>query len=384
MKEKVYISGRAINCSLGEDLDEVISSVRDKEVKVENLPLTLAGLPYTRPYYRIRRERGQDAEKLFFGVLLETTLKAFADAGLTDSEIRNMSIFFGSTSIDIPIYESHYEKSDANGAAYFSQASLGYGSIIADVARHFDIRGGCYTFTTACTSSANGLLYAAGMISLGAIERALVIGYDLYNHTGFYGFESLKLMSPSHYKPFDKNRDGIIMGEGCGAVILERQKRRADDFHILGGANLCDTFNVTTHTIEGDFIAQTMEQALANAGVTSADIDAVKAHATGSDNNDRTECNGMKKVFAGRMPPVTGIKPYIGHTVGASGVIELIIVTESVKRGFFPATAGFAQPDEELGIVPLTDNLEIGEGNFMLNYFGFGGNCASLIVSNRS
>jgi 3-oxoacyl-(acyl-carrier-protein) synthase len=383
LKEKVYISGKAVNCSLGEDLDEVIASIRDKVVRVDDLPLTLVRLPYTRPYYRMRRDRGTDTEKLFYDVLLETTAKAFDDAGLDECEIRDMSIFFGSTSIDIPIYESYYEKSDTNGSVYFSQASLGYGSIIADAARHFDIRGGCYTFTTACTSSANGLLYAAEMIRLGAIERALVIGYDLYNHTGFYGFESLKLMSPTHYRPFDKNRDGIIMGEGCGAVILEGKKRRDADFHILGGANLCDTFNVTTHTVEGDFIAETIEQALANAGLKPADIDAVKAHATGSDNNDRTECNGMKKVFGDGMPPVTGIKPYVGHTVGASGVIELIIVTESVKRGFFPATAGFAQPDEELGVTPLMDNLEIDRGNFMLNYFGFGGNCTSLIVSNR-
>lgn len=383
MKEKVYITGKAISCSLGEDLEEVIASVRGKKVRVDDLPLTLANLPYTRPYYLIPRDRGTDTEKLFYEVLLETASKAFGDAGLSEGEIRDMSIFFGSTSIDIPIYESYYGKSEANGAVYFSQASLGYGSIIAEVARRFDIRGGCYTFTTACTSSANGLLYAAEMIRLGAVRRALVIGYDLYNHTGFYGFESLKLMSPLQYKPFDKNRDGIIMGEGCGAVILEGKSRRGGEFYILGGSNLCDTFNVTTHTVEGDFIAQTIEQAMANAGVKTSEISAVKAHATGSDNNDRSECNGMKKVFGDLLPPVTGIKPYVGHTVGASGIIELIIVTESVKRGFFPATAGFEQADEALGVTPLAENLMISEGVFMLNYFGFGGNCTSLIVANR-
>jgi 3-oxoacyl-[acyl-carrier-protein] synthase-1 len=80
------------------------------------------------------------------------------------------------------------------------------------------------------------------------------------------------------------------------------------------------------------------------------------------------------------VPPVTGIKPFVGHTVGASGIVEMILFTEAVKKGFIPATLGFTVMDEELMIAPVTENLSIGAGVFMLNYFGFGGNCTSLIV----
>ena len=83
------------------------------------------------------------------------------------------------------------------------------------------------------------------------------------------------------------------------------------------------------------------------------------------------------------MPPVTGLKPFVGHTVGACGVIELILFTEAIKKGFIPATLGFEQWDEELGIAPLAKAMPIERGTFLLNYFGFGGNCVSLVVSNK-
>lgn len=385
MKYPVYIRGKSLVCSLGEDLEDILTQVRQKEVHVDFIPLTLARMDDARPYYRIHRNRPpqQNLETYFYEILFDTVSRAIADAALTKEDVEGLAIFFGSTSIDIPIYESYYEASDSVALDLFSRASFGYGTIVNETARHFGIKGPCYTFTTACTSSANAFLYAASMVEKGDLQKALVIGYDLFNNTGFYGFESLRLTARSSYKPFDKNRDGIIMGEACGAVILDRQRKTEQDFHYLGGATLCDNFNVTTHAETGDVIAAVIRQAMQYAGIGCDQVDAVKAHATGSDVNDRTECNGLKQVFGDRMPPVTGLKPFIGHTVGASGVVELILFTESVKRGFVPATPGFAVPDEELMVTPLIKPLPVKDGIFMLNYFGFGGNCTSLIVSNR-
>jgi len=125
-----------------------------------------------------------------------------------------------------------------------------------------------------------------------------------------------------------------------------------------------------------------MSEALAHAGVDPMEVDAVKAHATGSYHNDLTEANGLKQVFQKKVPPVTALKPFVGHTLGACGVIELILFTEAVKSGFVPATLGFEQVDEQLNIEPLTRPLAMQSGTFLLNYFGFGGNCVSLVVSN--
>ncbi|HSA15700.1 MAG TPA: beta-ketoacyl synthase N-terminal-like domain-containing protein [Spirochaetota bacterium] len=384
MKE-VFVRGRAITCSLGRDIEKIVSSVREKRVSPEQLPLSFGGTDYTRPYYRIRRENETftdlSSEEYFYDVLNTTVGRALDDAGLSPAERKDCALFFGSTAIDIPLYENKYREAGPESGPIFSEESPGYGKIADTVARAFGLRGPCFTFTTACTSTANAMIHAAAMIRCGMIRRALVAGYDLYNDLGFFGFESLILITPGPYRPFDRNRKGIIMGEGCGAVVLD-PKRGGSPFRILGGANLCDTNNVTTHDEEGPIIEKVIMQALKNSGLRPGEISAVKAHATGTVYNDRTEANGMKRAFGADMPPVTGIKPYIGHTVGAAGATELILVTECAARGFFPATPGFEELDEELGIAPLVEHMPFGRGSIMLNYFGFGGNCTSMVVAN--
>ncbi len=384
--ESVYITGNAILCSLGNSLDAIVENITHQLCKTTDMPIRVAGLDYTRPHYRIpgaAQDNPADIEKMFYRLLFDTVSRAIEDAGLTEAQLADCALFFGSTSIDMPMAERIYKNTGQSGGRQISEETPGYGMIINRVAEQFKVFGPCYTFATACTSSANGLLYAASLIQAGQIERAIVVGYDLYIDVGLLGFESLKLIEPNGYKPFDNNRVGVIMGEGCGAVILENKRRTAENFRFLGGSNGCDTFNVTTHNPGGQDIAAVISDALKNCHLTPRDIDAIKAHATGSPVNDVTEFNGMKIAFVDNIPPFTGIKPYVGHTVGASGVIELILITACLSRGFFPATAGFREVDEAINAPPLTENLPINQGNFMLNFFGFGGNCTSFIVTNK-
>jgi 3-oxoacyl-(acyl-carrier-protein) synthase len=379
MGRKPFVTGKAMTCSLGDALGGIVEAVRHRRLKLEQLPFTLAGLPYTRPYYLIRRNEKDQLENRSEAYFYE----ALADAGVSDTEIRDMPLFFGSTSMDMPVFEGRHHRRPSSVSELFLRASNGYGKIAGAIMDRFRMEGSAYSFITACTSSANAVLYATSMIEAQCIERALVIGYDLYNHLGFYGFEGLKAIASSEYRPFDRARDGLILGEACGAVVLERQKRKNSDFMCLGGANLCDTYSVTSHDEEGTAVAETMHRALMRAETDPGEIGAVKAHATGTENNDRTECAAMRLVFGQRIPPVTCVKPFIGHTVGACGVSELILLTESIKAGFIPATPGFREKDETLNLSPLTENRQTGEGIFMLNYFGFGGNCTTLILSNR-
>jgi 3-oxoacyl-[acyl-carrier-protein] synthase I len=384
--EGAFVTGKALICAIGETPGEVVEAVRHKRIKLAQLPFTLAGLPYTRPYYLIARNEGDRPENrpagYFTEILFATVERAIADAGLSGRALDKTHLFFGSTSMDVPVFESSHGRASTTVSELFLRSSDGYGKIASTVMERFGIGGAGYTFTTACTSSANAFLYAASMIGQGRIGRALVIGYDLFNNLGFYGFEGLKSLASSTYRPFDRERDGLILGEACGAVFLEGKPRAAGDFRFLGGANLCDTSGVTSHDEEGAAVAETMSRALVRAGVAPEAIRAVKAHATGTENNDRTECAAMRVTFGGSIPPVTCVKPYIGHTAGACGVCELILFTESLKAGFIPSTPGFREMDEALNLAPLTENGEAGAGVYMFNYFGFGGNCTTLILAN--
>jgi 3-oxoacyl-[acyl-carrier-protein] synthase-1 len=382
VSDRIYIRGQAVHCALGDDIEHILASMQTRQVPVTDVPLSLTDSNYSRPYYRLSSKDSNPnrcGENYYYEILFNTIESAIDRSGLRSDEVEEMPVFFGSTSNDIPIYEHTYMSS----RNVLSQTSSGYGNIANEIANRFNIQAACYTFTTACTSSANGIIFAADMIALGFIERALVVGYDLFSNLGFYGFESLKLISPAPCKPFDKTREGIIIGEGCGALILDKNNSTPDGFHYLGGANICDTYSVTTHNPAGDQIAAVMREALNRAGIEPQEIDAVKAHATGSYHNDLTEGNGLNQVFKNQMPPVTGLKPFIGHTVGACGVIELILFTAAIKNGFMPATLGFEEIDDEINIAPITEPVSIQAGTFLLNYFGFGGNCVSLVVSNR-
>jgi 3-oxoacyl-(acyl-carrier-protein) synthase len=386
MDKRICFTGSSVNCALGEDTEKIISLIKARKFSMDFIPLDLVDSSLIRPYYRMPRFKdrsGEDRTQQFYEILFDTVSGAFEDAGLTAGEIAETAVFFGSTSIDIPIYEYHYEKSSIEDSNFYRVEARGYGRIANEIAERYGCREPTYTFTTACTSSANGVLYAASMIQRGFFKRAIVIGYDFFNSIGLYGFESLKLIANSVYKPFDKRRDGIILGEGCGAIVLEFREDGKENFFYLGGSNICDTQNVTAHDIEGGAIARVISDALVNSGVDKDEIAAIKAHATGSGHNDLAECLGIGKVFSPNIPPVTGIKPFIGHTVGASGVIESILIIECVKRGFFPASLGFKEYDEELGIEPITENLPVEKGIFLLNFFGFGGNCTSFVISNQ-
>jgi len=386
VEQSVFVRGKSAVCALGDQLDAIVAGMRDATINVTRIAFEITDPEAGRPYYLMPggyRDRWPDVESRFHGVLLETVEKAVADSGLSAVDLAGAGIFLGSTSMNIPVFEAGYADEKTGARDYFTQTASGFGVIAAAVAERFGIHGPCYTFTTACTSSANGLLYAASMIEQGQLEHALVIGYDMFNLVGFYGFESLRLLSPTVYRPFDKRRDGIIMGEACGAVILTARRGSKGDFRILGGANACDTANVALHDTGGEVIAGVMKAAMYAGKVQPDQVTAIKAHATGSYHNDLTEANAIRMVFGDRHAPVTGIKPFVGHTVGAGGVLELILFTECIRAGFLPPTVGFQEPDKELSITPLMTPAPAGAGIFMLNYFGFGGNCTTLMITNE-
>ncbi|MGM0533471.1 MAG: beta-ketoacyl synthase N-terminal-like domain-containing protein [Campylobacterota bacterium] len=375
MPHSVYINGSSLHCYLGENKQECTQQMHTLNSSGYDAFLRRVG---DEGGYFVRRSYANADEKIY-RMLFNVIDDAIKDAGYDRTQRKELRIFIGSTSMNMAQNEDFFE----HGRQKLKNMGYGY---IADMVQ--EIAGSGFTpvvFSTACTSSANALITAAEMIKHEKIDKALILGFELYNYITYKGFESLMLISKSkQYKPFDQNSDGIILGEGCSALVIDRQ-RKSGSFEVLGGYTQNDTYSETTTAPDGRIVAQTIHKALQNAGTAFEDVDCIKAHATGSENNNRSEARAICSVFEsfGHSCPVTALKPLLGHTLGASGTNELVLMMEAVKAGFLPRTLGFAAPLEGIDLVPLQEQKSIARATIVNNYVGFGGSSSSLVISNK-
>jgi len=303
---------------------------------------------------------------------------ALREAGLSRVEQRRMAICVGSSSFDIADSESLYRQELASGDAALALRSSSFANVAEGLRLRFGLLGEDFTFNTACTASANGLWYAARLVRSGAVDHALVLGVELLNDLTALGFLGLGLLSRSDMKPFDPAHDGLVLGEACSAVVIGRGD--GDRFYLAGGANLCDTTSMVAASADGSTIATVIEAALADAGVGAGAIAAVKAHGTASPANDEAEAAGLLHAFP-TVPPLCALKPFIGHTLGACGLTELILFYRALERGFLVATPGIGAATAYRGVVLNQAEKDLPRGHFMLNSFGFGGSNTSLVIA---
>ncbi|HJX16735.1 MAG TPA: beta-ketoacyl synthase N-terminal-like domain-containing protein [Acidiferrobacterales bacterium] len=325
--------------------------------------------------------------------------QALAEARLDNAALRNAALVVGTSSF-LFAGEADYRRTLADTGQIVMPPLVPPGQAALRVAAELGIEGPVLTLTTACSSSANALLVATGLLRRGEVRRALVIGVEGLSAIALSGFHSLMLLDPEGCRPFDAGRRGMQIGEAVGAVLLEagdaarggdlllggrsrHPASRGTGASLLGGANLCDTHHMTSATPDGSAMRSVMQMALADAGLQPDDVAVIKAHGTGSLDNDTAEAAAMHTLFGADLPPFTGIKRYLGHTLGACGTVELAVFLGCLRAGFVPPTAGFTHPDPALRVTPLTEPRPAPKGAAMLNYFGFGGNYASLLIAHE-
>jgi 3-oxoacyl-[acyl-carrier-protein] synthase I len=338
--------------------------------------------------------------RLLHGVSLERRLTRLEDAlfpvieqalqkaQLSLHEQQRCGLFLGTSSFDIGTTEEHYRLSlqqDRNSLAMERSSSLG--TLAIRIRQRFDLRGPDYSLNTACTASANALVYADVMIRSGQLDHAVVVGVETFNSITALGFHGLQLLTPTAMRPFSTDRNGLVLGEGCAALVLSHQANALSNldphWQLVGSSNLCDTYGMSAANPDGSTVAQVMRQALQHAQLEASDIHAIKTHGTASLSNDEAEAAGLKRVFT-HMPPLTALKPYLGHTLGACGLNELLLFCTVADQALLIGTPGVGLMDDKLGVTLNQHHSALPRGHFMLNYFGFGGNNTSLIVSNQA
>ncbi len=242
------------------------------------------------------------------------------------------------------------------------------------LARWFGVRGPAIAVSSACTSGLTALQVALDLIAAGAFRHALVLGVELANRLTVAGFAGLQLLSARAARPCDRERDGMVLGEALGAVLLSA----AGPWRIASVASGMDASSLTGPAPDGEVIAQTMRAALSGAQWTAAEVDLLKLQAAGSPQADLSEARAVHAVFAA-PPRMLSLKGAIGHTLGASGPAELALLLGALGRGRVPVTWGFAAPDAELGLTPSGGDAKAVR-RVLFNLSGFGGNVCALAL----
>jgi len=261
--------------------------------------------------------------------------------------------------------------------AWPSLDQRGQGAVAEHVAERIGARGPVLTYAMACTSSAAAVAAAGQHLQAGTCDRALVVGYDMLSNLTVRGFRGLLLYDPEPCRPFDLSRRGLQLGEGCGAVVLERGEAA---FQLRGWSNHLDPANLTSSSTDGRTAAAVMQAALDHAGSQPEAVVGIKAHGTGTVDNDLGEGRGIALLFGDAMPPFASLKGALGHTLGAAGALELVLWLASLKAGFTPGSVGFAQPDPAIGASPARVLGAAQRGDHLFGAFGFGGSCVALVV----
>jgi 3-oxoacyl-[acyl-carrier-protein] synthase II len=264
-----------------------------------------------------------------------------------------------------------------------------------NISIHFGLAGPNTAVSTACASAANATVDAVRSIQWGYSDVMVTGGSEsVITNMGLGGFLAARAMSvrtdapTKASRPFDKERDGFVLSEGAGIVVLEeyeRAKKRGAKIYaeVLGGGCTADAHHITAPHPEGAGATKAMELALIDAKLKPEDIQYVNAHGTSTPLGDEAETKAIKTVFKAHAPKlaVNSTKSMIGHTLGASGGIALIVCALSIRDGVVHPTINYEYPDPacDLDYVPNTAR-EMRVRNAILNSFGFGGHNCSIII----
>ena len=265
----------------------------------------------------------------------------------------------------------------------------------AAVAMQYGLHGHCYGVVSACAAGAHALGDAGRIIRAGDADMVVSGGTEAaISGVATAAFGAMEATSPTGIsRPFDARRDGFVIGEGAGILVLEEkaaaEARGAEILgELLGYGATCDAFHLTAPQPEGVEAARAISLAIADAGLTAPDIDYVNAHGTSTPLNDRSETVALKAALGERAAdiPVSSTKSAIGHLLGAAGAVEAIATVEALRRRTAPPTVGWEEPEEglDLDYVPGTAKpIENGEGPLVAisDSFGFGGHNAVLVLA---
>lgn len=352
----IYIAGRALASALGPDLLHALRTLAAGGVAPARVTLP-DGTAW--PCYTI-----DDPQTDWTTRCRQLVQRVAADSGALAGP-RDGALFIASSSLDIGLLETTLD------------FERDYQQFAETVAGWLGWRGPVYTVSTACTSGLNALMSAATLLRHGEAAHALVLGLELRNLVTLGGFGGMQLLSPTGALPYGTHRNGLVLGEAVAALHLNTAPAH---WRLAGGANVVDGRD-PAGSIESA-IVDMCRQALAASNLQPGDIDLIKPQAAGGPASDATEARALRSVFE-VLPPLVSLKAALGHTLGASGVAELALLTACLDAdapGAWPAAAHEIDPALK---TPLAPQPPSHVRHVLASILGFGGGHAAVVLERQ-
>ncbi|WP_258062221.1 beta-ketoacyl synthase [Arthrobacter sp. B0490] len=359
----------------------------------QELPVRLAGLVLADPAASLSTREFRRMDRCGH-LALVASREAWDQAGRPAVEPDRLAVVIGSGYGGLGTVLSQVRTLDAGGSRRVSPHTLTQIMVngpSAWVSIDIGAQGGARTPVSACASGAEAIAQGVEMITSGAVDVVVAGGVDAcVNELAISGFAQLRALSTSGgdpaaaSRPFDRDRNGFVMAEGAGIIVLEREEfARARGAEILGRVAGAAVTSDAGDIVAADQAIQhrVMQKALAAAGLTGSDIDFVHAHATSTPVGDLLEAGAISTVV-GNEVPVTSTKSMTGHLLGGAGTLGAIVTLQALRTGRLPGTINFENPDPEiaLNVIDTTTGCA-GSTAAITNAFGFGGHSTALVIT---
>ena len=341
-----------------------------------------------------RHVRNQDPDKVGRAsqMAIAAAHMAIEDAGIDLQRYspRRVGVSMGTTSGE-PLFVEQYNdaRKESGHAGIPKEIFPRYPChvIPSNLGVEFGLKGPSLMIPTACAAGNYAIGYAFDLLRTGRVDLMLAGGADAFSRITYMGFARLGAIAPERCQPFDKNRKGMVPGEGAALLILEpleaALERGAEIYaEILGYGISCDSHHMTAAHPEGDGAMRAMEGAIRESGINLEDVDYVSAHGTGTPTNDRVESLAARRLFGDRADqvPMSSIKSMIGHTMGAASAIEAICCSLALQTGVIPPTINYEEKDPECDLDYVPNEARETNPEVVLNN-AYGGNNATLCLS---
>jgi 3-oxoacyl-[acyl-carrier-protein] synthase II len=408
-KRRVVVTGLGVISPIGNEVPAFWQGIKSGKSGIDTItsfnpsgfPSRIAGevKNFDHNLYGISAKEARHMEK-FVQYAIAATQQVITDSGLDlDKEDRNrIGVVIGSGIGGLyTIQEQHkiYLSKGPSRLSPFLIPMLIVNEAAGQVGINFGLKGPNSCVATACASGAHAIGDAYRILERGEAEVMVCGGTEgCIVETGIGGFCALKALSTRNdepqkaSRPFDLQRDGFVMAEGCGLVVLETlehaRKRNANIYAEFSGYGMsCDAYHITAPDPDGDGAARAMQEALKDAKLNPEDVDYINAHGTSTKLNDKVETLAIKRAFGAhaKRVMVSSTKSMTGHQLGAAGGVELVVCVLAIKDGVVPPTTNYEYPDPECDLDYVPNTARKAEVNIcMSNSLGFGGHNATLVV----